>query len=189
MRPLLDGLYRLSGCLAAVSVAGIAALVCGQVALNVADALMNAVLGRSLGASIPSYAELAGYLLASASFLALAPTWRSGGHIRVTLVLDRLDRRLRRRIEIGAVGAVAGVTAFLTYYTGALGIESWRYGDVSPGLVPVPLWWPQSIMALGLMILLVAQLDSLIELLAERRERLTNGPAADVARRPAPAGG
>lgn len=196
MRRLLNDLYRLSGWLAAASVAGICVLVCAQVALNVVDALSSALIGHSLGLSIPSYAELAGFLLAAASFLALAPTWRSGGHIRVTLVLHRLGRRQAHWAEVWALAIAAAMTTLLAYYVCALALESWHFGDVSPGLVAVPLWLPQSAMALGLIILAVAQVDSLIEKLGTSpgQERpypsraasaFSRKDAADTARRPA----
>lgn len=102
-------------------------------------------------------------MLAAASFLALAPTWRSGGHIRVTLVLDRLGRRQAHWADVWALAIVAMMTALLAYYIAALAFESWHFNDVSPGLVAVPLWLPQSAMAWGLIILAVAQVDSLIE--------------------------
>jgi TRAP-type C4-dicarboxylate transport system permease small subunit len=170
MRRLLEGLYRLSGWLAAGCVIGIGTLVCTQVGLNVADIISGAVAAQTLGLSIPSYAELAGYLLTGASFLALAPTWRSGGHIRVTLALDRLPERQAHWAEVWAVSVVAAITIFLAFHVCGLSIESWRYGDVSPGLVPVPLWLPQSVMAFGLLILIVAQFESLIERLTGQRE-------------------
>jgi TRAP-type C4-dicarboxylate transport system permease small subunit len=189
MRPLLDGLYRLSGWLAAGSLIGIGTLVCAQVGLNIADAISSVVAAHTLGLSIPSYADLAGYLLAAASFLALAPTWRSGGHIRVTLVLDRLPERHVWRAEVWGVGVVIGITAFLAYHVCRLGVESWHYGDVSPGLVPVPLWLPQSVMAFGLAILMVAQLESLIELLTRQRQRTMTTPAPGESAARAPARG
>lgn len=162
MRRCLDELYRLNGWLAAASVAGICCLVCAQVGLNLADALSSALVGRSLGLSIPSYAELAGFLLAAASFLALASTWRSRGHIRVTLVLDRLGGRHAYWLGIWALAIAITITAFLARHTCGLAMESWRFGDVSPGLVAVPLWLPQSVMAWGLLVLTVAQVDDLI---------------------------
>ncbi len=44
-------------------------------------------------------------------------------------------------------------------------LESLEYGDVSPGMVPVALWIPQSAMALGLVILTISLLDSFVEAL------------------------
>ena len=41
--------------------------------------------------------------------------------------------------------------------------ESHRFGDVSSGIVPVPLWLPQSTMVLGLGLLCVALLHSLAQ--------------------------
>ncbi len=40
--------------------------------------------------------------------------------------------------------------------------------DVSQGLVPVPLWIPQSGMALGVAILLIALLDDLVLVLSRK---------------------
>lgn len=176
MRRLLDGLYRLNGGLAATSVLAIAVLVCAQVASNVIDAVLDAAGMPSLGLSIPSYAEIAGYLLAAASFLALAPTWRSGGHIRVALVLERLPARHAFRLDLWSHAVVIGLTGFLTWHVVRLGLESWHYGDVSPGLVPVPLWLPQVAMAFGLGALALAQIDSLVELVAGRSGERSRSP-------------
>ena len=45
---------------------------------------------------ILSLNEICGYLLAAASFLALAGTLKAGAHIRVTMVLAALSERARR---------------------------------------------------------------------------------------------
>jgi TRAP-type C4-dicarboxylate transport system permease small subunit len=162
MRGWLDRLYAASGWFAALNVVAIAAVVLGQVALNIIDRLSVILVSRPFGLVIPSYAELAGFFLAAASFAALASTWRSGGHIRVTMALDRLGRRGRRALDLWSHGVAALVAAFFTGSALVLVQESWHYGDVSPGLVPVPLWLPQSAMALGLALLTVAVLDGLI---------------------------
>jgi hypothetical protein len=60
-------------------------------------------------------------------------------------------------------------------------LTSYRIHDVSQGLVAVPLWIPQSGMALGLTIMAIALLDDLIAvlrhgtpsyLLAERNKKI-----------------
>ena len=165
MRALLDGLYRLSGALAAFFLVAIAVVVLLQVGANLIDALIKAFGGEPIGLVIPSYAEFAGFFLAASSFLALAYTLRAGGHIRVELLLQRLGSGARRVAEVWCVAAGAAIAAYFTWYASGLVLESIQYGDVSPGIVPVPLWIPQSAMALGLAVLAIALLDELVHVL------------------------
>ena len=72
---LLGKLYAAGAVLAAVFMVLIAALTLSQ------------VVGRAIGIVVPDAGDLAGYAMAAATFLALAHTFRSGGHIRVNLVL------------------------------------------------------------------------------------------------------
>ncbi len=53
----------------------------------------------SYGWQILSLAEIAGYLLAAASFLALAPTLKAGAHIRVTMLLSAFGEAKRRSVR------------------------------------------------------------------------------------------
>lgn len=162
MRQLLDGLYDCSGWLAAILLVAICGIVLAQVVLNLIDQVTHWLMGRSVGLVIPSYAEFAGFFLAAASFLALASTWRTDGHIRVTLAIERLGDPWRRYAELWCIVAATAIASFFTYHTIALVHESWSYRDVSPGLIPVPLWLPQSAMAFGLTVLTIALIDGLV---------------------------
>jgi TRAP-type C4-dicarboxylate transport system permease small subunit len=56
-------------------------------------------------------------------------------------------------------------SAFIGYFTrqtGRLAHDSWRFNDMSTGVVSVPLWIPQLAMVIGLGILLIALLDELV---------------------------
>ena len=157
IRKSLDRLYLFSGALASLLIAAICLLVCAQVALN----LVTRLGVTSVNLTIPSYADFAGYFLAGASFLSLAYTLTRGGHIRVTILVDRLPIPLRRVFERVAL-AVAGMTsAFATWYIAALVHESYRFGDQSPGIVSISLWLPQSVVLLGMAILTIALFDHL----------------------------
>ncbi len=46
--------------------------------------------------------------------------------------------------------------------------DSWRFGDLSPGLLAVPIWIPQSVMLAGLTILTIAFVDELALILKGR---------------------
>ena len=168
MRRMLDGLYALSGWAAALSVVAIAALVAAQVSLNLADKVLGGLGLPRLGVTIPSYADFTGFFLAAASFLALAATFRAGGHIRVTLLTARLKGAAGRVVEVFAVTLAAAATLYFTWFTALLVLESRAYGDMSSGMVAVPIWIPQSAMLAGLAVLSVALIDELAGLLRGR---------------------
>lgn len=161
----LDGLYLASAGAAALCLVGICVVVSLQVAANAADVLAERLVGRQIGFIVPSYAEFAGFLLAGASFLALPYTLRCGAHIRVTSVVDRLGDRARHWAEVWCSLAGMVLSGYFTWFTGLLVEESLRYGDLSPGVVPVPLWIPQASLVVGLAILTVSFVDRFASLL------------------------
>lgn len=168
MRRALDFLYLASGVLAAVFLVAIALVVLAQVGANMLGTVSDWLTGDPLGLIVPSYAQFTGYFLAASSFLALAYTLRVGGHIRVRLLIRGAPPALRRVIEVWCC-ALGGLTAgYFTWWAGALTLESWRFGDMSFGMVPVPLWIPQSAMVLGLAVLTVSFLDELAGVLRGR---------------------
>jgi TRAP-type C4-dicarboxylate transport system permease small subunit len=159
VRKLLDSAYRFAGYAAAVSLVLIFSLVLVQVGARLLDVVMRFAGLAPLGFIVPSIAEICGFLLAAASFLALAYTLTLGGHIRVGVFVDRFPPGIRRIVET-LTGVLASILAFyFTYAVGALALKSWRFNDVSFGFVPVPLWLPQGVMALGLLLLGIAMID------------------------------
>lgn len=162
MRRLLDTLYNLSGATAAAFIVAIALVVLAQVGCNAVDAIIKATGGTPIGLLVPSYAEFAGFFLAAASFLALAHTLRRGDHIRVLLVLHRLPARVQRMAEYWCLASGLVVAGYFCWYTWLLVAESIEYNDLSPGIIPVPLWIPQGSMAVGLTVLAIAMLDDLV---------------------------
>jgi TRAP-type C4-dicarboxylate transport system permease small subunit len=117
------------------------------------------VTGRAYGLVLPSYAEFTGYFLAASTFLAGAYTLNAGGHIRVALLIQNLGPASRRMVELWCAGTGAVFAVYFTWWSLLLTLESWEFNDVSPGIVPVPIWLPQSAMSVGLVILSIALLD------------------------------
>lgn len=159
MRRTLDAIYAAAGWAAALSILFIATIVTVQVALNA----LARVAGPNWSMTIPSYADFAGFALAAATFLALAPTLRAGVHIRVNLLIRRLGRKPARLLELPILALAAVTSGYASWYAGVILWESWKYGDTSPGMVAVALWIPQTFMVAGLGLLTVALIDTLIE--------------------------
>lgn len=164
MSRLLQKIYDLCGMIAGGLILCICLLISAQICLNAFGRIAPGILPST----IPSYADFSGFMLAGATFLALAHTLRAGGHIRVNLVVSRLPQRVQFSAELFVLIIAAGLVGYATYFMGALVVESVHYGDVSNGIIPVPLWIPQSIAAFGIGLLLVAVLHTLFELLAAR---------------------
>lgn len=156
MRATLDGLYKLSGLAAGFFLIAIAALSFMQ------------IVGRLLGYAVHSFDEFAGYCMAASMFLGLAWTLRCNEHIRVTLVISLLRGRARRVAEIVCLAVATGIVGFFTWAALDMTWTSFKLGEPSQGLIPIPLWIPQTGMALGLTILLVAFVDDLLAALAGR---------------------
>ena len=157
MRKALDRLYDAAGYLAAFFMVGILAMV------------LASVVGRLAGFNLRGSDAYAGYCMAAASFLALAHTLKRGEHIRVTLFLDRFGGRLRRPLDLWSHIAGTFFCAILAFYSARLAWQSRLFHDISQGNDATPLWIPQTAMAVGTLVLLIAFIDELV-LLARHRE-------------------
>lgn len=153
MRVFLDRFYQLCAGLSALCLLSICLLVISQ------------IQGRFTGWSIPSSNEMAGYMVLAATFLALAPSFRHGAHIRVKLVVERLPASLQRFFEFTSLLIAIVLVGYATWWCIELVRESVEYGDVSTGRLRIPLAIPQSAMVAGLGALLVSLIDCLIALI------------------------
>ncbi|MFQ5774222.1 MAG: TRAP transporter small permease [Kiloniellaceae bacterium] len=165
MRKSLDLLYQGSGALAALFLVAICGVVLLQVGANLIDKVVGWAGGEPPGLLVPSYAEFTGFFLAASSFLALAYTLRAGGHIRVSLFIQNLSGRRRRGMELWCLLMAGLLCGYFTVFLIRLVLESLEFGDLSPGMVPVPLWIPQTAMALGLIVLTIALIDEFVRVL------------------------
>lgn len=165
MRAALDQLYRVSGLLAGFFLVAIAVLTTAQIG------------GRLLGLPAYSFDDFAGFSLAASSFLGLAYTLRANEHIRMTLLLHHTRASVRRALEIACLAIAALLVGMFAWYSCDMTVTSYQLGDVSQGLVPVPLWIPQSGIALGLVVLAIAFADDLVAVL---RHRPTSYAAAEA---------
>lgn len=165
MRKGLDILYKASCWLGASCIAMICLLVVCQVLLNLLDRISTLLTGSAIGLTIPSYADFTGFLLAAASFLALAYSLKEGAHIRVVLVVGRLPDKMQKLVEIWCLGFGLTVSLYFTWYTALLTHESYSYNDLSSGMIAVPIWIPQSAMLIGLIVLSIALIDELVAVL------------------------
>jgi TRAP-type C4-dicarboxylate transport system permease small subunit len=165
MRKALNALYQASTVLAACCLVAIASLVVLQVAGRLLDGVRKLAGLEPLGLLVPSLAEIAGFLLVGASFLALAGTFRNADHIRVSILLQAVPPAAVRLLNIWAVAVAFALAAYFTWHAGGLAFDSYSYNEVSFGIIPIPLVYPQAVMTLGLFVFSLALFDDLVVLL------------------------
>ena len=139
------------------------------------------VVGRLLGAAVPDAGELAGYAMAAAIFLSLAHTFRSGGHIRVNLLLTHVRPGLRRALEYWCLALLAALGALLAWFAVGMVLDSREMGDVSTGMLAVPLWIPQIGMAVGAVLFEIAVLEECVHVLRGNEPRYEQPAEGDAA--------
>ena len=169
MRRALDILYDAALRASALCLLAIALLVGVQLAGRLLDGTLALIGLPRTDFVILSLNEICGYLLAAASFLALAGTLKAGAHIRVTMLLGALSEKARRYAELGAFGFTAVACAYMTWNLGSFAWVSLRFNEVSPGVIRVPLAYPQAAMAVGALILTVAVIDEFFVVLTRGR--------------------
>jgi TRAP-type C4-dicarboxylate transport system permease small subunit len=147
---ILDRIYRASGALAAIFMVLIAVLTLVQIG------------SRLLGIQVRDADIFAGFAMAASSFLALAYTLRTGGHIRVNLLVSRLHGRARRIAEGWCLLFATVSIGMFAWFSIELVFQSYEFGDLSTGMIGVPLWIPQIGMALGVVLLEVAFLEECV---------------------------
>jgi TRAP-type C4-dicarboxylate transport system permease small subunit len=152
----LDAIYRATGALAGFFLVAVCVLVMAQ------------IIARQLGTIIPSGDQFAGFCLAATSFLGLAYSFRSGSHIRVTLFIQKLNHTGSRVMLILALAVATAISGLLAYHTIVMVVQNASRGEVTSGLISVPLWLPQIGMAIGVTLFCVAIVEDLVNAILNR---------------------
>lgn len=150
MRRFLDRLFYACGAIGAVFVLLIGILMIGQSVL------------REFGVRTGAVNDVVAWFCAAASFFAMAHAFKHGDFVRVTLLLDAAPPRLRRVLEAGCLAIATVSVGYLAWWANRFTYDSWSFGEVAQGLLPIPIWIPQASFAVGSLLLLVAVVDELV---------------------------
>ncbi|MDC0142755.1 TRAP transporter small permease [Candidatus Pelagibacter sp.] len=143
-------LYRLSGYLAAFFL------------ILVAVFILTGIASRIFGFYIRGLAEYSGYCMAAASFFALAFTFVEGGHIRITLFLEKTSTVKKRILEIWCLVIASFFSGYLAFYFPKMLLISYKFQERSEGADEILIWIPQISVALGSLIFFIAVFHQLI---------------------------
>ncbi|MGD9179325.1 MAG: TRAP transporter small permease, partial [Desulfobacterales bacterium] len=93
--------------------------------------------------------EYCAYGLAAIIFLGAGYCLKEKGHIRITLVLGFLPKKLSRVITFVATGITTLFMGYLWWYLLKMVQSAIRYNSTSGTLTNTPLWIPQVVMLIG----------------------------------------
>ena len=142
----LNKIYKISGYIAAAFL------------ILVAVFILIGISSRIFGFYIRGLAEYSGYCMASASFFALAYTFVEGGHIRITLFLEKLSTSNKWLTEIWCLSIASFFSGYLAFYFIKMLIISYKFQERSEGADEILIWIPQTSVALGSTIFFISVL-------------------------------
>jgi|TARA_Y100001970_G_scaffold257170_1_gene335568 TRAP-type C4-dicarboxylate transport system permease small subunit len=143
-------IYKLSGYLAAFFL------------ILVAVFILTGIASRIFGFYIRGLAEYSGYCMAAASFFALAYTFVEGGHIRITLFLEKASQTKKRFLELWCLIVASFFSGYLAFYFPKMLLISYKFQERSEGADEILIWIPQTSVAIGSIIFFIAVFHQLI---------------------------
>ena len=162
LRLLLDAierLARLDGWIGAACLIALTSLMLAEITVRFLSNFISWV-----PADIPVAWEYSSYLMAACFTFGAAMTLRAGGHIRVTLVLGRLQPAARRLFEIAASLVATLFVGFLAIAMARFAWTAFTSGQtsISSGTM---LWIPEAVIAFGMVLLALQFLARFIQAL------------------------
>ncbi len=151
LRSTLDKVYLIGAWLSGL----LLILLCGLVIWS--------ILARVVGVFAGGATDVAGYVMATSTFMALSYTFRSQGHIRVALLIQNLMGTTRRIFELWCLGVLSAISVFLAWYMARLAIDSWEFGERSEGADAILMWIPQTPVAVGSALFALAVVHTFLE--------------------------
>ena len=139
----LRSLYRLSGYIAAFFL------------ILVAIFILTGIASRIFGFYIRGLAEYSGYCMAASSFFALAYTFVEGGHIRITLFLEKASGVKKKFLEIWCLIIASFYSGYLAFYFIKMLKISFEFQERSEGADEILIWIPQTSVAIGSLIFFI----------------------------------
>ena len=139
----LKNIYRFSGYIAAIFL------------ILVAVFILTGIASRIFGFYIRGLAEYSGYCMAASSFFALSYTFVEGGHIRITLFLEKVSGVKKKLLEIWCLVIASFYSGYVAFYFIKMLKISYEFQERSEGADEILIWIPQTSVAIGSLIFFV----------------------------------
>ena len=147
------------------TISKILAIFAACLTVSIAIVIIMEILARYIFNYSFSFAwEYSAYAMGIAMFCGASFTFRTGGHIRVSLLSSLLSKKGAFCLDI--ICTVTGLffSAFISYALCQLALNSFLSGSTSPSITATPLIIPQGLIATGSVFLTLQLLARLIRL-------------------------
>ena len=134
----------------------------------VAVFILIGISSRIFGFYIRGLAEYSGYCMAAASFFALAYTFVEGGHIRITLFLEKTKNLKKYILELWCLSVASFFSGYLAFYFIKMLIISYKFQERSEGADEVLIWIPQISVALGSLIFFISVIHKFVSIVKKQ---------------------
>ena len=146
----LNKIYKISGYIAALFL------------ILVATFILIGIASRIFGFYIRGLAEYSGYCMAASSFFALAYTFVEGGHIRITLFLEKVSGTKKKFLEKWCLIVASFFSGYVAFYFIKMLKISYEFQERSEGADEILVWIPQTSVAIGSTVFFVCVLHQFI---------------------------
>jgi TRAP-type transport system small permease protein len=126
--------------------AGLAAM---AIILSIAMVVVGVIARYVFNMAVIFIDEYTGYSLVLTTFMGLAYTLRTEGHIDVDLLVSHFPPRVKSWFRAVTTLLALGLAALLTFYTGGRTWSSYQMGSVATSPLETPLFIPQLCIPIG----------------------------------------
>ena len=124
--------------------------------------ILTGISSRIFGFYIRGLAEYSGYCMAASSFFALSYTFVNGGHIRITLFLEKATDLRKNFLEIWSLTIASIFSGYMAFYFLKMLKISYEFQERSEGADEILIWIPQSSVAMGSLLFFICVFHQLI---------------------------
>ena len=100
--------------------------------------------------------------MAASSFFALAYTFVEGGHIRITLFIEKVEGNKKKYLETWCLMIASFFSGYLAFYFIKMLIISYKFQERSEGADEILVWIPQTSVAIGSTVFFICVLHQFI---------------------------
>ncbi|MGH8789725.1 MAG: TRAP transporter small permease subunit [Cupriavidus necator] len=134
-------------------VARVAAIICGYAVLLLSLAVSVEIIGRKVFShSFPGTDDIGGYVLAIIAVIGASYTMAKRGHTRVDIFLVKLPAAAQRLLNVLAMVTMAAFATFAAWRGTTVLLESIEFQSVASNPLQTPLWQPQVLWLIGLVL-------------------------------------
>ena len=141
---------------------------CGTMFLLLALWITYQVIARKFDFIMaPGMDLFSGYTMAMATTWAFSYALRSGSHVRIDVLLPFMSTKVRWVADQAALGSLVFFIGVTSWKTWVMVLKSYDIGAVTNTYPLVPLWIPQTFVAIGFSMLAFTAIHMMIDMIAE----------------------